>query len=90
MPDQRVDSILGSDRWHAFEGPAGTVDFVDTSRCFHFGSRVSEGGTPRRVALFHYLTPYAFKYTDHRKQAPFRKLAEGADGELAQLVLGGA
>ncbi len=69
-------------------GPAGTVDFIDTSRCFHFGSRVSADGVPRRVLVLQYLTPYSFKFADHRDQAPFRALAPDAGSELEKLVLG--
>jgi hypothetical protein len=72
----------------AFEGPAGTVDFVDTSRCFHFGSRVAAEGSPRRILVVQYLTPYSFKFSDHRSQAGFRHLATDASTPLERLVLG--
>ena len=65
-------------------GRAGTVAFADTSRCFHFGSRVSEGAPPRRMMLFQYLTPYAFEFeSDHRAEAPLREAADGTNDELA-------
>jgi hypothetical protein len=69
-------------------GPAGTVNFTDTSRCFHMGSRVAEGAAPRRACVFQYLTPYSFKFADHREQAPLRRL--GGTSELERLVLGAA
>ena len=74
----------------ALSGPAGTVDFVDTSRCFHFGSRVDADGRPRRIAVFQYLTPYSFKFADHRNQAGFRHLATAGSTPLERLVLGAA
>ena len=85
-----ADDAVPDDRCVAFEGPAGTVDFVDTSRCFHFGSRVSAEGRPRRIAVFQYLTPYSFKFADHRNQAGFRHLAAGESSPLERLVLGAA
>jgi len=90
LPDARVDELLGSEGLRSLEGPKGTVDFTDTSKCFHFGSRVAEGGTPRRVMMVHYLTPYAFKFGDHREQASYRRLASGSSSELERLVLGAA
>jgi hypothetical protein len=83
-----ADDAVPDDRCVAFEGPAGTVDFVDTSRCFHFGSRVSAEGRPRRIAVFQYLTPYSFKFADHRNQAGFRHLAKAGSTPLDRLVLG--
>jgi hypothetical protein len=72
----------------AFTGPPGTVDFLDTSRCFHFGSRVSAEGSPRRIVVVQYLTPYSFKFADHRNQADFRHLATDESTPLERLVLG--
>ena len=76
VPDERFEELAG-DAVTALEGPAGTVHFVDTSRCFHFGSRVEAGGTPRRIFMAQYLTPYAFRFkSDHVERAPFKQLAE--------------
>jgi hypothetical protein len=90
VPDEQVDAVAGDDGMVRFEGPASIVDFVDTSRCFHFGSRVEAGATPRRLFFAQYLTPYAFKFRDHRNEAPFRHLASQAPGELESLLLGAA
>lgn len=90
VTDEQVIEVVGSDGIVRFEGPTGTVDFVDTSRCFHFGSRVEPSGTPRRLFMAQYLTPYAFKFSDHRDQAPYRGLASGTSSELEALVLGAA
>jgi hypothetical protein len=73
------------------EGPVGTVHFVDTSRCFHMGSRVAPSGTPRRVFVAQYLTPYAFRFRpDHLQKAPYRHLAQAGTTELERLLLGDA
>jgi hypothetical protein len=88
VPDEHVDELAGS-AITALEGPAGTVHFVDTSRCFHFGSRVARGGIPRRVFVAQYLTPYAFRFkSSHLERAPFRELADESSSELQQLILG--
>jgi hypothetical protein len=89
IPDEKVESFARDDSLTLFEGPAGTIDFVDTSRCFHFGSRVEEGSPVRRVFFAKYVTPYAFKFKeDHREEAPFRDLASRSSSELESLVLG--
>jgi hypothetical protein len=83
-----ADDAVPTEQCVALDGPAGTVDFVDTSRCFHFGSRVAAEGSPRRVAIIQYLTPYSFKFADHRNQAGFRHLATASSPPLERLVLG--
>jgi hypothetical protein len=89
VPDDELEDLAGTPAMTALEGPAGTVHFVDTSRCFHMGSRVAEHGTPRRIFVAQYLTPYAFTFkVDFRQKAPFRDLA-GSD-ELERLALGAA
>jgi hypothetical protein len=85
-----ADDAVPEEQCVTFAGPAGTVDFVDTSRCFHFGSRVSAEGRPRRIVVFQYLTPYAFKFWDHRQRAHFRHLATAGSTPLERLVLGAA
>jgi hypothetical protein len=73
-----------------FTGQAGTAVFVDTSRCFHLGSRVSEEGPPRLVTIFQYVTPWAFSFEgDYRPHLPFRDLAADAATPAERLVLGG-
>jgi hypothetical protein len=90
VPDERVVETLGNaSKPVSLTGPRGTAHFVDTSRCFHFGSRVQDGSPPRTVAVFQYLTPYAFAFTrDHREEAPYRHLASEGVPERQRLVLG--
>jgi hypothetical protein len=91
IPDEKVESFTRDDSLTLFDGPAGTIDFVDTSRCFHFGSRVEEGSPVRRVFFAKYVTPYSFRFKqDHREEAPFRDLVSGSSSELESLVLGAA
>jgi hypothetical protein len=90
VPDDRVNAVLGPERQVAMVGPRGTIDFIDTCRCFHFGSRVSEGGEPRRLLMAEYQTPYAFEFANYRKEARYRTLAPAAVTDLQRLLLGGA
>jgi hypothetical protein len=91
IADDKVNSFVSDEDLIPFVGPAGTVDFVDTSRCFHFGSRVAPDAPARRIFYAQYVTPYAFKFErDHREEAPYRDLASGASSEVAALLLGAA
>lgn len=89
IPDEKVAEFMRPEDLKRFDGPAGTIDFVDTSRCLHFGSRVDEGSPIRRVFFAKYVTPYAFKFKDdHRQEAPYRDLASQSSSELESLLLG--
>jgi hypothetical protein len=89
VTDETVDGAIGLDRKLALAGPRGTAHFVDTSRCFHFGSRVQRGAPPRQLVVFQYLTPYSFDFhDDHRTEAPFRELATAESSEQERLLLG--
>ena len=74
---------------HPILGDPGTVCFVDTTRCFHFGSRVEQGASPRLLTMIQYLTPASFMLPrDHRKGAPFRHLATPNLSRVQRMVLG--
>jgi hypothetical protein len=89
--DEEVFAVAGDHDRHAMVGPAGTVAFVDTSRCFHYGSRVSEGAPPRLVAVLQYLSPFSFRVSrDKKRAAPYRHAAAPTSSVLEQLVLGAA
>jgi hypothetical protein len=89
ISDEQVREAAGDSGLVSFSGPTGTVDFVDTSRCFHFGSRVQKGAPARRIFVAQYLTPYAFKLgPDHREKAQFRHLADDTTGQRERLLLG--
>jgi hypothetical protein len=90
VPDDRVNAVVGSERQVSFVGPKATIDFIDTCRCFHFGSRVSADGEPRRLLMVEYQTPYAFEFSNYRKEARYRMLASAASSELQRLLLGAA
>jgi hypothetical protein len=70
-------------------GPAGTVAVVDTSRCFHYGSRVAEDASPRLVTVLQYLSPFSFRVSrDRKRAAPYGHVAQATSSALERLVLG--
>jgi hypothetical protein len=88
VTDEAATAAVGTDR-RVLDGLRGTAHFVDTSRCFHFGSRVQPGAPPRQLTVFQYLTPYAFEFQDdYRREAPYRDLADDDTSERDRLMLG--
>jgi hypothetical protein len=57
-------------------GPTGTAHFVDTSTCFHFGSRLRAGSERRIVTQFKFLTPAAFALVFRYRDLPFQHLRD--------------
>jgi hypothetical protein len=91
IPDEKINSFITDDDLVTFDGPRGQIDYCDTSRCFHMGSRAQEGCEVRRVFFAKFVTPYSFKFeNDHTEKAPFRRLANSASSELEMLALGAA
>jgi len=58
VEDEDVQRIAGADQETSLTGEKGTLALVDTSACFHYGSR--KGKKPRLVLTFQYMTPFAF------------------------------
>ena len=68
--DEEVLALVEPADVRAFEGPAGTAVFVDTSACLHFGSRLSAGASDRLVVQLQFLRPSAFALVLGRKSVP--------------------
>ncbi len=89
IKDKRLAGIIDQSNHVPIVGPPGTVCFVDTTQCFHFGSRVESGTAPRLVTMIQYLTPSSFMLPrDHRQGSPFRHLATHQMGRVQRMVLG--
>ena len=89
LTDEQIRTVVGTGPEYPVLGPAGTSVFVDTSRCLHFGSRVSKGAPPRLVTMVQYQTPYSFMLpTSTQGSLPFRRLLAPALTPLQRLVLG--
>ena len=91
VKDKRLAGIVDEADHVPIVGPPGTVCFVDTTQCFHFGSRVDSGTAPRLVTMIQYLTPSSFMLPrDHRLGSPFRHLARPEMDRVERMVLGAA
>src|SRR5262249_19221151 len=51
LSDEQVDRTLGPHQPMELVGQPGTMCFIDTSRCFHYGSRVGAEAAPRVVGM---------------------------------------
>jgi hypothetical protein len=89
LTDQQVAGVVGSGREVPILGPSGTAVFVDTSRCFHYGSRVAADAAPRLVTMIQYQTPFSFMVPTNAQQSlAFRRLIGPQLSQLQRLVLG--
>jgi hypothetical protein len=84
LSDEQVHDVIGSGREQAIVGPPGTICLIDTSRCFHYGSRVASDASPRLVAMVQFQTPYSFVLPP---SPPFRHLSHERMTPLQRLVL---
>lgn len=87
VADDEVAALVGDADRREIVGPAGTVALVDTSRCFHYGSRVDHRGPPRRVCAMQFLLPSAFS-EPATSGSTLRALAASRTSELERLALG--
>ena len=88
---QAVETLGAEGRGIQMLGPAGTAAFLDTSRCFHYGSRFVDTTRQRIVVMLQYITPLAFILPDdHRDGARFAHLVSSQTDELTRLTLGAA
>ena len=89
LTDEQIHAVVGTSHEYPVLGPAGTSVLVDTSRCLHFGSRVSPGAPPRLVTMIQYQTPYSFMLpTPAQGALPFGRLVTPSLTPLQRLVLG--
>lgn len=89
LTDDEVRQAVTTAKEHPILGPSGTTAFVDTSRCFHFGSRVAADAPPRLVTMVQYQTPYSFMLpADAQASLPFRRLVNATLTPVQRLALG--
>jgi len=70
--DLKLENRIPRSEWISHEGPPGSAVFIDTSRCFHYGSRPAP--QPRLLLYAQYLDPFCSVFAVARRQR--RKLAE--------------
>lgn len=88
LSDDQVRQAVSTAKEHVFLGCPGATVFLDTSRCFHFGSRVAPDAPPRLVTMVQYQTPYSFMLSGDGQGLPFRRLLSSSQTPLQRLVLG--
>ncbi len=89
VSDEEANAVVQPKDQHPIVGPSGTWAFVDSSRCFHYGSRVNDAAPPRIVTVFQYFTPSAFVFPiDYRKIAPLKHLATPEMLPIQRMALG--
>ncbi len=84
LDDATVHSIVGEDEVHRFAVPAGTVLFIESSACMHFGSRRPE--RDRYQWQFSFCSPVRSDFMElwrPQRVYPVRP----TDPELRRLVL---
>lgn len=91
LTDDQVSEVLGSrNAGRQFLGPPGTVGFIDTSRCLHFGSRFTDPTMTRLIVMLQYVTPLAFILPPkYRKGARYGDLGAAPElDDVSRMVLG--
>ena len=88
--DQAQTAFGGSLREVALTGRPGTMAFLDTSRCLHYGSRISAPDARRLVVMLQYITPTAFILPDYPAGTTFGRLAPSCQDAIDRFVLGAA
>ena len=91
LTDEQVSEILGGlGAERQFLGPPGTVGFIDTSRCLHYGSRFKEPTMTRLIVMLQYITPLSFILpAEYWQEARYGAVgnAPGLD-DMSRMVLG--
>tara|TARA_X000000368_G_scaffold416042_1_gene409069 strand:+ start:2298 stop:3290 length:993 start_codon:yes stop_codon:yes gene_type:complete len=58
IDDEKIFNISKNIKYQTLIGKEGTIDMVDTSNCYHFGSR--PGNRPRLILEYQFLTPFSY------------------------------
>jgi hypothetical protein len=89
VADATMDAFVSRDEQRAVLGARGTSVLLDTSRCFHRGSRIRESDHRRMVAVVQFAPPNAWHLPLRlARGAPFRHLVTTNMSSLARAVLG--
>lgn len=86
VEDEDLYAIIGGEsKKISLEGKKGTLAMVDTSNCFHYGSR--KGSRPRLVLTFQYMTPFAFVMPWNWKSKKFMPHLRGSSATQSERKL---
>lgn len=74
IQDEVVNKYVIPEKHYKIVGNKGTIHFVDTCQCFHYGSRIAQNKIRKMLAL-RYLSPAAFNLAPNFvKNQPFKHL----------------
>ena len=89
VSDIEIEKYIQKSDWVAQEGKEGTVAFADTSRCFHFGSRLNDNSKERLMMVFQFLSPCAFNLPANiSSKIPFSKFEPSKFNKVEKQILG--
>ena len=84
LNDDEVYSSVDPNELHELLYPKGTVLFIDSSRCLHFGSR--DAAVPRYQIMYGLVSPTRADFSDSIVMEPPFTLRD-SDSELRRLIL---
>jgi len=84
LSDDEIYSVVDRERTHRLTYPRGTVLFIDTSRCFHYGAR--DGEEPRFQSMYGYTSVCRSDFSESYMPTPSFPSAP-TDSRLKRLVL---
>lgn len=84
LTDEQVHSVVDPSEARPFVGPAGSILYIDSNRCMHYGSR--DAHTPRYQLMCAYVSPCRTDYTEHRREPHAYPIRSG-DTTLRRLLL---
>jgi len=87
VTDPEMEAAVRPDQIHPITGPRGTVAMVDTSRCFHMGSRLTEESKLRVLAMFQYVGLVSFR-SSRRETSPFSRFVDADTPRVERMLLG--
>ncbi len=89
VPDIKIEKHVARNNWISQEGKEGTVAFSDTSRCFHFGSRLNKNSNERLMMMFQFLSPCAFTLPANiSSKLPFSEFDAKKFNKIEKQILG--
>jgi hypothetical protein len=89
VEDPTIEAIVPKDKFVTFTGKPGSALFVDTDRCFHYGSRMAS--KPRIALQYYYETPFGFGFPPNFSDESLftlKRLAADTNSRIEKLALG--
>jgi len=84
LTDEQVYGVVGESAATPFVYPKGTILYIDSNRCLHYGSR--DARTTRYQLMCAYMTPCRTDFTEHQR-SPRRYPVAKTDSPLRRLLL---